>query len=142
IPRVPVYGAALTGFFAGQWVVYAETGLFFFGLAILIRKALGLIQDRRSLDTIDIDGSSLEGIESPMERARSLHTAATSVPAGLRSTKLIVRIREMCEYVSRRGSGAAVDDHLRYLADLAVANLTASYTLERTRALSAPVLVL
>src|SRR5262249_48989042 len=52
----------------------------------------------------------------------------------------IVRIREMCEYVSRRGSGAAVDDHLRYLADLAVENLTASYTLVRTLAWTVPVL--
>jgi biopolymer transport protein ExbB/TolQ len=140
IPRIPAYGEVLTRIFASQWVVYAETGLFFFGLAILIRNALGLIQDRRALDTIDIDGSSLEGIDSPVERARSLYTATTSVPAGVRGSKLIVRIREMCEYVSRRGSGAAVEDHLRYLADLAVENLAASYALVRTLAWTVPVL--
>src|SRR5262249_37650678 len=101
IPFVPVYGDELTRYFAGHSVVYIETGLLFVGLAILIRKALGLIQDCRSLNTIDIDRSSLERIDSPAERARSLYTAAMSVPVGLRRTKLIVRVREMCEYVSR-----------------------------------------
>jgi hypothetical protein len=68
-----------------------------------------------------------------------LYTAATSVPAGLRGTKLIVRIREMCEYVGRRRTGAAVEGHLRYLADLAVEDLTASYALVRTLAWTVPV---
>jgi biopolymer transport protein ExbB/TolQ len=140
IPNVPLYGDVLTRYFAGHAVVYAETGLLFVGLAILIRKALGLIRDCRSLNTIDIDKSSLERIDSSAERARSLYTAATSVPAGLRGTKLIVRVREMCEYVSRRGSGAAVEDHLRYLADLAVEDLTASYAVVRTLAWTIPVL--
>jgi biopolymer transport protein ExbB/TolQ len=135
-----MYRDLLTRYFAGHWVVYAETGLFFFGLAILMGKAIGLIQERRSLDTIDIDVSSLEGIDSPAERARSLYTAATSVPPILRGTKLVVRIREMCEYVGRRGSGAAVEDHLRYLADLAVEELTASYALVRNLAWNVPLL--
>jgi biopolymer transport protein ExbB/TolQ len=140
IPHVPVYGDALTQYFFGHWVVYAETGLLFVGLAILIGKVIGLVKDRRALDTIDIDGSSLEKIDSPAERARSLYTASTSVPTGLRGTKLISRIRETCEYVARRGSGAAVEDHLRYLADLAVEELTASYAILKTLAWTVPVL--
>src|SRR5262249_14451906 len=68
-----------------------------------------------------------KGIESATDRACSLYAATTGVPAGIRGTKLMVRIRGVCDYVARRGSGAAVEDHLRYLADLAVDNLNASH---------------
>src|SRR5262245_42649688 len=53
IPHVPIYGDALTRYFAGHWVVYAEMGLFFVGLSLLTGKAIGLVQERRALDTID-----------------------------------------------------------------------------------------
>jgi hypothetical protein len=113
-------------------MAYAETGLFFFGVATLIRRTISLISERQSLKTIVIDGASLEGIDSPLERARALHLAASSVPAGIGGSKLLARIREVCDYVVRRGSGAAVEEHLRYLADLAVENLTLSFAPLRT----------
>ncbi len=132
IPRLPLQSESLNRLFCGHWISYAETGLFFFGLAILINRTIGLIHERRSLNMIVIDGASLEGIESPVDRARALHLAASDIPAGIGGTKLMVRIREMCEYVVRRGSGAAVEDHLRYLADLAIERMAASFALVRT----------
>jgi hypothetical protein len=118
--------------FCGHWLAYAESGLFFFGMATLVNRMIGLIHERRSLKMIVIDGASLEGIDSPVGRARALHLAASDVPAGIGGTKLMVRICEVCEYVVRRGSGALVEDHLRYLADLAIEKMASSFALVRT----------
>jgi biopolymer transport protein ExbB/TolQ len=132
VPRLPIDRELVTRLFAGHWSLHAEIGLFLFGLATLIGRMIGLIHERQSLKMIVIDAASLDGIESPADRARALHLATTNVPAGIRSTKLMLRIREVCDYVARRGSGAGVEDHLRYLADLAVENLASSFALLRT----------
>jgi biopolymer transport protein ExbB/TolQ len=132
LSRLPIHYEPLARLFCGHWIAYAETGLFFFGVATLVSRTIGLLHERQSLNTIVIDGASLEGIDSPLDRARALRLAASDVPAAIGGTKLIARIREACDYVVRRRSGAAVEDHLRYLADLAIENLTASFALVRT----------
>jgi hypothetical protein len=124
--------------FCGHPVQYAETALFFFGLAILLRKAISLIHERRALKLIAIDIASLKAIASPGDRAASLLVATTNVPAGIRNTKLVSRIREVCEYIKPRGA-AAVEEHLRYLGDLAIEKLSAGHARVRTIIWSVPV---
>ncbi|HLJ11665.1 MAG TPA: MotA/TolQ/ExbB proton channel family protein [Planctomycetaceae bacterium] len=142
IASLPEYETALARYFSNHPIQYAETGLFFLGLAMLLRKSISLVQEHRALKLIVVDAASLEGIEAPSARASSMFAATDSVPAGLRTTKLVGRIRDLCEYVACRGAGssAAVEDHLRYLADLAVESLSSSYLLVRTIIWTTPVL--
>src|SRR5262245_16956506 len=44
--------------FCSHWIVYAEMGLFFCGVAALVTRTIGLVQERRSLKMIVIDGAS------------------------------------------------------------------------------------
>jgi len=140
IPHLPLHRESMTRFFCSHWILYAETGLGFLGLAILLRRAVDFIQENRALKLVVIDAASLESIPSPAERAQSLLSATTNVPAGIRETKLVTRIRETCEYVARRGMGSAVEDHLRYLADLAADHLKSSFAPVRTILWTAPIL--
>lgn len=141
---IPLLPAApqdvLTRCFGGHAIVYLQTTLFFLGLAILIRKSARLIHEQRALKLVVVDAESLDGVESPADRASALYSATADIPAGIRRSTLVTRIREMCEYVSRRGSGAAIEDQLRYLADLAVEELASSYALIRTLTWTLPVL--
>ena len=139
IPFLPEYSELVKRLFCSHPIVYAQTGLFFVGVAILIRKAIALVQEHRSLKVIAIDVASLEGIKSPEDRARSLFSATANVPAGIRHTSLVVRIRATCAYVSRRGHAALVEDHLRYLADLAMERLESSHAAMRTIVWTVPV---
>src|SRR5437879_1443639 len=72
----------LTAIFRGHPIQYLETALFFLGLAILLRKALALVQEHRAQKQIVIDASSLCAIASPADRAASLLAATANVPAG------------------------------------------------------------
>lgn len=140
MPHLAEHREILTRYVFGRLIFYSQTTLFFFAVAILLRKAIGLIPERRALKRVVIDSASLQGIELPADRARSLSAAAANVPVGLRGTKLVERIRAACEYVARRDQSAALEDHLRYLADLAVENLTASFAAVRTITWGVPVL--
>ncbi len=129
----------LTEMFRAHPIQYLETALFFFGLAILLRKAIALVHEHRAQKLILIDASSLCAIASPAGRAASLLAATANVPAGIRGTKLVSRICEVCEYVKPRGPAAVVEEHLRYLGDLAIERLSASHSQVRQIIWSVPV---
>src|SRR5690242_13942893 len=42
LSQLPQQADSVTRYFGGNWILYAETGLFFVGVAQLLRKALGL----------------------------------------------------------------------------------------------------
>lgn len=140
IPFLPRHGELLARYFCNHPVAYCETTLFFLGVAVLLSKTFGLVQDRRALKLIMIDGDSLDGIDSPADRARSMLSAVAGVPVTMHRTRLVTRIREVCEYVAGRGPAAALEEHLRYLADLAVESLSSSFALVRTITWMVPVL--
>ncbi len=141
IPLLPAQPQEiLTRCFCSHAIVSLQTGLFFLGLVILIRKTVGLVHEQRALKLVVVDGESLEEVESAADRAHALYSATADIPAGIRRSKLVTRIRETCEYVARRGPGAAIEDQLRYLADLAVEELVSSYALIRTLIWTLPVM--
>jgi biopolymer transport protein ExbB/TolQ len=140
IPHLPTHSELLTRYFCGHWIQYAETGIGFLGLAILLRRLLDFFQESRALRLVAIDSRSLEGLGSATERAQALLLATSDVPSGISRTRLVLRIRATCEYVTHRGPRAAVDEHLRYLADLAVENLKTGFAPLRTIIWTAPVL--
>jgi|GEM_PF-6637857 len=140
LSQLPQQADSVKRYFDGNWVLYTETGLFFVGVALLLRKTLGLMLDHRALRLILIDAESLEGIETPRDRARELLSATASVPAAVRQSRVGNRIQDACAYVAGCDSDAGLEDHLRYLADLAVEKLTGSFALVRTITKGIPVL--
>jgi len=140
LSQLPLQAEFIKHYFNGNWVLYCEAGLFFTGVAVLLRKALGLILDHRALRLILIDAESLEGIDTPRDRARELLSATDSVPATVRQSRVGTRIQDACSYVAGCGSDAGLEDHLRYLADLAVETLNGSFALVRTITRGIPVL--
>ena len=140
LSQLPQQANSVRRYFEANWILYAETCLFFVGVAVLLRKAMGLAVDHRALRLILIDADSLAGIDSPRDRALELLSATESVPADLRRSKVGGRIHDGCAYVAGSGSDAALEDHLRYLADLAVEKLTGSFALVRTITWGVPVL--
>src|SRR5262249_52305400 len=123
IPRLPIDRELVSRLFCGHWSLYSEMALFFFAFAELTARMIRLFDDSRGPKTIAIDAASLAGIAAPAERARALLLAAAGVPSAARETKLMLRIRDACDYVARRGSGAAIEEHLHYLGDLAAESL-------------------
>jgi hypothetical protein len=140
LSQLPQQADSLTRYFDGNWILYAETTLFFVGVAQILRKALELLLDHRALRLILIDAESLAGIDTPRDRALELLSATASVPAAVRHSKVGRRIQDACAYVAGCGSDAGLEDHLRYLADLAVETLSGSFALVRTITKGVPVL--
>jgi MotA/TolQ/ExbB proton channel family len=140
ISQLPTGSASFARYFSDSWIAYIETGAFFVGVAVLLRKTLGLVHDRRALKQILIDADSLDGIDAPAERAAALLTATAGVPHAMRRSKVVGRIEEVCEYVASRETDAGLEDHLRYLADLGVEASTGSFAVVRTITWCIPVL--
>lgn len=140
LSQLPQQADPVKHYFNGHWILYIETCLFFAGVVVLLRKAMGLVLDHRALRLILIDAESLEGIDTSRDRALELISATASVPASVRQSRVGRRIQDACAYVAGSGSDAGVEDHLRYLADLAVETLTGSFALVRTITRGVPVL--
>ncbi|MBS0263305.1 MAG: MotA/TolQ/ExbB proton channel family protein [Planctomycetes bacterium] len=116
----------------GHWTSYVAAGLFFTGVAVLLRKILGLILDHRALKLVVIDADSLDGIETPRERATELMASTAMIPNSFLRTKEVSRIHEVCQYIQGCHSKSSLEDYLRYRADLALEALSHSYALVRT----------
>ncbi|MFN0054151.1 MAG: MotA/TolQ/ExbB proton channel family protein [Planctomycetales bacterium] len=139
LPYLPIDQTFLFRYFQSHWTLYCEMGCFFLGMCILIRKGLGLFRESRALRLPLLNAISPE-LAISADRARRLWEATQSLPVGYRRTKLVTRVREICEYISNRGSVKALEDHLRYLADMASDGLSASYSLVRTITWAIPIL--
>jgi hypothetical protein len=123
----------------GHWTTYVACGLFFTGLAVLLRKVLGFILDRRALKLVVIDSESLEGIESHQERAAELMASTAMIPHSFLRTKVVSRIHEICQYINGCHTKTSLDDYLRYRADLALESLSHSFAVVRTITWGIPV---
>src|SRR5262245_6611346 len=103
MPRIESQREFFNRYFAAHWTLYAETGLFFLGMAILLRKGLGLINEFRAFEFPFLANMEINGHESHAERAELLAQAFEEVPGNLRPTKLFERIKELGNYILSRG---------------------------------------
>jgi biopolymer transport protein ExbB/TolQ len=140
IPHIPSHQEFLQRYFCSHWILYAETGLFFLGMSILGRKLIGLALEAATshweLPT-DVANSSNR---SDIETATALWDAVSRLPRRLRHNRLIDRVRNVCEFVLSRSGADRLDDHLKYVAELATHELSASYSLVRTIIWAVPIL--
>lgn len=114
-------------YFAGHWVEYVTTAMFFIGLASLILKVLNLLGQKLilaepMLDAIPPGGQDVAHCERLLARLAAL-------PDTWQNSYLVRRLREALEFVYRKNSAAGLDDEIRYLSDLDAGRMLSSYAL-------------
>ena len=139
-PRLPQVGQFVTRYFCSHPLEYISTGMFFTGLAILIQKFVHVRSEKRMLSIShaavadglmrDIRDASREGV---------FQEWCQQLPDSLKETQLYQRSTATLHYL--RGSGRnGVEEHLRYLAELASERLHQSYATIRTVTWAIPIL--
>lgn len=122
-------GPTATRFFASHGSAQLITALFFIGLATLLLRALRLGSQRQLLgvpllDAIPAGGQALAECDTLLNRL-------DEHPASIRDSYLIRRLREVLEYVFRKGSADTIEDEMRYRANVDRARLHENYAFLR-----------
>lgn len=131
-------------YFCGHPLEYVTSTMFFVGMGILVTKLVALPGERRALRSI-----------AEQATKGSWATGKTSTPAvvdsisgwlkqglsqGFNKTAIARRLDDVLHYVRNRDDGNGIEDHLRYLADLASDRLLQSYSLIRTVTWAVPIM--
>ena len=140
IPYSPVWRAEITRYFAGHWIEYVTSLLSFIGLAILAKKAI-----RLSAESEAARWSGWTAIEAPLlnevsATAQLVKDKVLTAPAAWQSSHIARRIHEVCGFLLGRKSANGLEEHLRYLGELAAGDLHSSYSLVRTVTWAVPIL--
>jgi biopolymer transport protein ExbB/TolQ len=125
-------------YFAGHWVEYVTTTLFFVGLAAIVIKAWRIHLQFTIFGQPLFERGSVGG--QPVSQAAGLLARLERLNRGWQQSYLIARLREALDYVHRKGSAQTLDDELKYLADLDVAKMHSSYALVRIVIWAVPIL--
>jgi biopolymer transport protein ExbB/TolQ len=141
LPYFPVQKELTHRYFCGHPVEYSTTALFFIatcmlgGKALRLTKECAILADDRFLSALEAEASS-----SPTKTADALYERINSFPASLQTVKLVGRLRDACSHVKAQQSADRLEDHLKYLAELASERLHASFALIRTIIWAIPIL--
>lgn len=122
-------------YFAGHWIEYVETGLFFVGMALLAKKARGLGLERKAIRFVETAASAARGPAA--SRAAEIHD---TLPSTFRETVVAERLREAADHLASSQPSGSLGDALQHLADLAADRLHGSYTLHRNVCWAIPIL--
>jgi len=145
IPYLPTQRELVERYFCGHPLEYATTTLFFIGVTILAFKAVRLAAERAVLDDGSLGDPPPEGSSDP-QSSDTLATAGLidqrlhDLPSRLRQTQLATRFGNVGAYVKDRRAATGLEDHLKYLAELAAERLHTSYALVRTITWAIPIL--
>ena len=125
-------------YFAGHWVEYIETAMFFVGLAGLILKALDVLRQRGSLNRVKLPPAADRPL--PPSEAKPLLTALQATPEHQRDDYLPRRLREALQSVLFSGSADKLGDELKYLSETDASRAHGSYALLRIIIWAIPIL--
>lgn len=139
IPHLPLHRELVERYFCGHPMEYLLAGLFFLGMAILVVKAFSVLGENAALRAGVLDDVSFGKSDPPQRAARIERELSRSSNTVQRST-LGKRIRDICLHVRGRNSSAGLNEHLKYLADVAAERLHAGYALVRTITWAVPIL--
>lgn len=112
-------------YFAGHWVEYLETAMFFVGMASLIIKALDVGRQSSALRAALLPPREGEA-QSPADAQRLLHHLS-QLPEAQQDDYLPRRLREALQSVLFAGSADKLGDELKYLSESDGARSHASY---------------
>ena len=130
-------------YFCGHPLEYITSAMFFVGMGILWAKLRELPAERRSLRSVralaESGAWSTSGTE-PSVVADALNAWQKQArSAGFHTTTMRQRLQDVLHYFGNRQDGG-LEDHLRYLADLASDRLLQSYSLIRTVTWAVPIM--
>ncbi|MEX0715846.1 MAG: MotA/TolQ/ExbB proton channel family protein [Planctomycetaceae bacterium] len=139
VPHMPVQRELLVRYFCGHPLEYVTAALFFLGLATLGRKLARQAAERSALASGLLDAPALTEQTDPLHRAAVLDERLAAAPPRSRRTFFAARLADVCAYVRGRRSTAGLEEHLKYLAELAASRLYDSYATVRTITWAVPI---
>jgi biopolymer transport protein ExbB/TolQ len=124
-------------YFANHPVEYMLTVMFAIGMAALMIKAFDITAQR-----VGLGDSPLGESDAPQsaDQCDALLARLDRLPSRRQGEYFIRRLRTALEHVLHHGSAAAIDDELKYLADLDASRLHAGYGLFRVIVWAIPIL--
>ncbi|MDG1894275.1 MAG: MotA/TolQ/ExbB proton channel family protein [Fuerstiella sp.] len=139
-PNVPGIAEFVTRYFCTHPLEYISTAMFITGLTILMQKQIGLRRERRVL-------TGVQSLPQPSGAATDLQSSSHAVltewykeqTTTFHSTHLFSRIQDVVSYL-RSSHADGLEEHLRYLAELASERLHQSYATIRTITWAIPIL--
>ena len=139
-PRVPGIESFVERYFCSHFIEYVCTGLFFAGSAILFQKCLSIRNEKLVLRRLDaeINGGRIQQANDDTRQA-VLKEWCNKLPTSMTSSVLYVRVTNTLQYLGSSGR-RGIEDHLRYLAELASDRLNQSYSTIRTVTWAIPIL--
>lgn len=140
IPYLPAERELVERYFCGHPLEYATATLFFLGLATLGLKAARLSREKKALAHDPLDDPQLAAMADPTRKVERIVSLLNALPARLQRSHLFVRIRDVCDHLHGRPSSARLEEHLKYLAELASERLHESYSPVRTITWAVPIL--
>lgn len=140
IPFLPVHRELAERYFCNHPLEYATAALFFVGMATLGLKAMGTLRERSVLSMDLLAGTSAAANTDAMQRAAALEQKLSALSPRQSQTELALRIRDVCHYVRGSRSGTGLEEHLKYLAELAAERLHNSYALIRNITWAVPII--
>jgi len=133
-PFIPGMESFVRRYFCSHPIEIARTVLFFTGMTILLHRLWRLRSEQSAADAIELVASRDDRLEPD-----SLTEWCEAQPDRLQHSTMIERIGGAVRYVA--GSGReGLEQHLRYLAELAADRLHESYALVRTITWAIPIL--
>lgn len=138
-PNLPGLNNFVARYF-GSEIGIVCTAMFFTGLSILFLKFLGMGAERQSLRSLyeEIESNEFGAAES-QQKYEKLEAWSKRIPTRIQGSHLNDRVGGALQYVGSSGR-RGVDDHLRYLAELASERLSQSYSTIRTITWAIPIL--
>ncbi len=125
-------------YFASHPVEYIATAMFFVGLAALAIKAIDVATQLRGVARPLLDPIPMGG--QPVAHCETLAAKLKRLPESQQGTYRVRRLLSALEHVRRNGTAEALDDEIKYLADLDAGKAYASYGLVRMFIWAIPIL--
>jgi biopolymer transport protein ExbB/TolQ len=133
-PFIPGIEPFVRRYFYSHPIEIICTVLFFCGMAILIHRLVRLRSEQSAIDTV-----AKSVTEWHDQGSEVLKKCYESQPARFQGSSIAERLRDATQYVAGSGS-EGLEQHLRYLAELAADRLHQSYALIRTITWAIPIL--
>jgi biopolymer transport protein ExbB/TolQ len=125
-------------YFAGHWVEYVTTTMFFVAVAQLVLRASDVADQRSRLHKPLFD--QVVPVPRAVDEARILLEQLDNAPRQDQEGYLPCRLRKALESIRRKESADFLDDELKYLAEADAGRSHASYALVRIIIWAIPIL--
>ncbi|MCH2201560.1 MAG: MotA/TolQ/ExbB proton channel family protein [Fuerstiella sp.] len=134
VPFLPGIQPFVRRYFCSHPIEVLSTALFFCGTAVLFHRLLRLRAERSAIRIVEESVSDWSTGTSAV-----LRDCYETQPGWFQKTSITERLRDAVQYVTGSGD-AGLEQHLRYLAELAADRLHQSYALIRTITWAIPIL--